>query len=350
MNTRKLRIILCTVLTAVTLLTGGEVRAADLPQTTIGPDRQWDQTGGSDFYITVWPDKNEIKVKVQIVYRDRSGALIPVPDIRVAMSDILEDGRYGPPFDGDSLYTDSDGMTGFTIKDYPKDYMVHVGRKDAYPGGAFQRQFLQDGQVEQIILYEEQDVTPAPTAAPTEAPRVTATPCPTESPEVTATPRPTKSPEVTATPRPTERPRTTATPRPTERPQATATPRPTKAPRVTATPRPTKAPRATATPHPTETPGTTTLPAATESPAPTPDPQYSMTPAPTPSVSPGDAEAIATVRDTGSEVCPAFHWTELLLMLLLLIYTILRLRRIRRHMKNITNTGGQTENKETYDD
>lgn len=285
MKIKKAMTMLCAALAILTVLPEATVHAADAPVVTTGPDKEWGGSGSTEFEIGEWAVKptptKQIKVKVQIVYRTRAGVLVPISGLGVSMSDILADGTYATPFDGVLSCTDDQGYVEFTIKDYPKNYMVHVGKYGSYPGGSYKRWFYQEGQIEQIILYEE-----------------------------TATPSP--SPDI----RPTDTPR----------PAATAAPTVTIAPAATAKPVTTPKPTASETPTaaPTDSPdsGTTPTPDVTENPEPTQ----------TPGLVPTDSNHTGGTGSTGGW---AQHAAQVAMIPLLLIYTMVRLRRIGRHIETI---------------
>lgn len=98
------------------------------------------------------------------------------------------------------------------------------------------------------VLYESDEVKPAPTQAvatntPAFQPDETVTPPPaTETPARTPLPAPTVTPAPTAAPEPTDTPETTAATEPADTPEATATPKPTNTPEPTDTPEPSVTP------------------------------------------------------------------------------------------------------------
>ena len=126
--------------------------------------------------------------------------------------------------------------------------------------------------------------TPEPTAVPTEEP----TPEPTEVPTEEPTPEPTEVPTEEPTPEPTEVPTEEPTPEPTEVPTEEPTPEPTEVPTEEPTPEPTEVPTEEPTPEPTAVPTEEPTPEPTEEPTPepteipTPEPTEVPTEAPTP--------------------------------------------------------------------
>ena len=297
MKIKKAMTMLCAALAILTVLPEATVHAADAPVVTTGPDKEWGGSGSTEFEIGEWAVKptptKQIKVKVQIVYRTRAGVLVPISGLGVSMSDILADGTYATPFDGVPSCTDDQGYVEFTIKDYPKHYMVYVGQYGSHPGGSYKRWFYQEGQIERIILYEE-----------------TATP----SPSPDTRPADTPSPAVTAAPTATPKPAATAAPTATPKPAATAKPK--------TTPKPTASETPTAAPTDSPDSGTTPTPDVTDSPKPTQ----------TPGLIPADSD---NTEGTGTAGSLAQHATQASMMLLLVVYTIVRLRRISRHMETI---------------
>ena len=246
-------------------------------------NQPWTGGGSSEFEIIIWPEKNEITVKVKIVYEDARGAQHPVPGIQVALSDILSNGKSAMPFDGTTLVTGDDGTVAFVLKDYPKDYRIHLSREGTYLG-SHERYFYEDGQIEVIVLYRESPV-------PSQAPGTSLEPAASQAPATSSVPA--GIPENRIEPE-----------------TGTSGSGDSHVNRIEqGTPAVTKAPA--------------DRPAVTLSPTPEPSPEVPVTNRPT----------HPFTWPNSRSICPLFHFVELLLMLLLVIYTAIRLHRIRRYME-----------------